>query len=253
MKFHHALAYMVLVAYSVCSESSVLAAQAPEGCRADLLSTADEAKPPIYSPRAHGAYCEGNVPVLQAGEIDLIGLTLGPITYTQNNPVLHIQRPSEIPAAENALLEGLDDRPESGYRLDGLLPATGLDIDTTFTIKPIGINQDHLALLVRRQTAHDGTEYWPASSTAAKGANPELATIKIAIAAIYVSVARCTLPDRHCDGWERVATQVGTGAVVKVPLAREPKTRVIELNVKVDGDMGLPFNNAFRIAIPGTG
>jgi hypothetical protein len=251
MKFRHTLQYAVFITYCICQ--TTYAAAATTACRADILQIANQASVPVYSPRSHGAYCDGNVPVLQAGEIDLIGLTLGPILFTKNKSVLHIQRPAEVPAAENLQVVGVDDRPVGSYRLDGLILQQGLDVDTTLAIKPIGVPQDHLALLGLRQVANDITELWPVSSGPVGNTDTETASIKIAIPAIHVSIARCALPVRKCDEWERVATQVPTGAVVKVALVREKKTRVIELNVKTEGAMGVVFTNAFRVAIPGTG
>jgi hypothetical protein len=238
-----------LVAFFVCvlfgdviSARTSLAAEIPPWCDKRLLGNAGTDHP--YAVRK--SYCDGNVFTPHKGELELVSLTYGPVTYaTHPKAPLLIELPSRTPRISELKLpiyvRGLQKTPEKNYRLDAAFNMDGkLAIDRDAAITPIGIAAADLGIFAWSETP-TGAVYVPvvvgSSQGASAGAMKLIIRPPIATPVIKYEIVEATTLTKLKDGVAARNVAAGQPTEISIPAGTEALLTVT-VTALIPGELG---------------
>jgi hypothetical protein len=209
---------------------SGLAQSLPTGCSKHLIEISADLDH-RYQLRSGGRYCDGTVPVKNAGRLEVVSFTLGPIVFPASGSVLLVRR---LPVGNDGslLLTGGDKRPQTSYRLDGNMTGGEFSIDLDAAIRPKGIGAEQFGLFASRQTA-TGLTYIPVSAgTAPERADAALLVLRASTALVQAARQVCT-GNGGCGPMEPIPGSVNLMSGGSIEIRLPVTDSIQELSIKL--------------------
>lgn len=219
-------------------------------CRQDLLARANDATPPSYSVRAGGEYCDGNVPLPNSGEVELVSLTIGTVEYGADAETLKVGPTGTSSSNAVYRLQGLDKRPGKSYRLDGRLGPNGLEVNLRSAIKPIGIKAADLGLVAWRETTA-GREYVPLlAGTGSSNLSGTISVFRTPIPLVQLVGQVCDRLSGTCASQQILGVQLPAGSLSEVRLPLADTASLVEVKITSVEATGASYAASFTVALP---
>ena len=187
----------------------------PPGCVAALISQS-RTLPAGYASRAPRGYCDGRVATPNSGEIRLVSLVRGAISFAPTDTSLKIF--TAVGSGE-ARVHGEDKRSGRSYRLDGVIPPGGLSIELDSGVRAVNVTAPNLGLVAWRPSS-EGDIYAPV----AMSDGGAVKAVFRADVALVMAASQICLGDQ-CQAQKIVAAGVPDGGLIEVdiPLAATPR------------------------------
>lgn len=156
-------AVSLLAALCLADAARVAVAAPPFPCDGALLRQSEgSSNPARYEVRGHGAYCEGVVARLNAGEIEVIGVHQGKIASAGSAGLtLRLSSSTLAHVVGQGDIVVLGTANAFSYRLDAVIPPGGLHLDMQPVIAALGIESDALGFLAWVNSTSPTHEYLP--------------------------------------------------------------------------------------------
>ena len=206
---------------------------APLNCPQHLLDAAlAEHIPNGYASRVPSPYCDGVVRVQFDSALVFVSLVEGDPPPDSQGPTLRAAAPAP---AVPVLVRGADMDAHGEWRLDGVIPGSGLSVDRGPALDHIGLANKRLGFLAWYQSSV-GTVYLPVRI----GAGTDHAVTMIVRTSVDFAVLRYQLKVAGSDAgpWIPAKTQIPHGSLVRIRLPLTDKPH--RLIVKVSAETGSP-------------
>ena len=233
------------LALSWGNPGQLMAEPLPPGCQADLIASAS-GLPNGYSVRP-GSYCDGSLPYLNRGELQVVSFTLGQVIFSPTQNELLLTRADG--GAEQLHITGLDKRAGASYRLDGVVPNSGLHVDLNAAIRPKGIQSADLGFLAWTGSDADRV-LTPIEAGAPQNPTiPAILVLRTPNPVIQATMQTCEVGGA-CDASKPIGDNLPEGSLIEVTLPRAGAVQDLEVKVTALGPGRSISGQVVKIRIP---
>jgi hypothetical protein len=225
--------------------ANVEVAAQPAACDGKMLAESHKLDF-AYAVRS-GGYCDGTVAFDNSAALQLVSYTMGPVRFAPQQPRMKLQ--SALPATGAPLrVVGVDKRPGGSYRLDAMLPATGLDVDLMPAIHPKGLKAEHLGF-VAWEKRNGGPVYLPVVAGVPEPSDAPVLVMRAPTAVVQAAYEIC-LEGQVCGPQQAWAKDLEAGSRLELRLPRGLSASQAALKITVLGPGGKVMGDVLQLLIP---
>lgn len=229
-----------IAALSILAMPAFAEQDIPQGCIAELITTA-RSLPQAYSVRTN--YCDGTVPVQNRAELQVVSFSAGNINFSTNQPDLYVK--PAIPAYGAVRLLGVDKRSSGSYRLDAVLPPSGLHIDLASAVQPKGISSDFLGLVAWQE--NNGQKTFIPVQVASSNTSPRDYILQLRTPTPVIQAVYALCDGEKCGKQQNLGKDLNAGSLLNIALDGESAAHISTIKITVLAPANRTYGQVLRI------